>query len=253
MAKIYPSLEVINNMPTPPTNGEAFLLRFLIDNLDESYEVYYQARVEGKFPDVVIIRPDHGVLIIEVKDWNLSLYREDKVEPYNWICHTSNGVDVPLCSPVEQVKMYKNLFYEIYSRSLAAANALSEKDHSVYAIISTAVFFFNETQQQLTEFFDTNNRNRDLKYTIILGRDDLEKNRFSKIVGEKAPFFINDTYHSYYFTEKICDEIRYVLSPSKHFIKNLMKLHGLMIKRNCIAVYHIKRLKYEEKLDVVKH
>lgn len=41
MARVYPSLEVIQNFKQQPTEGELRLLQFLTANLDDSYEIFF--------------------------------------------------------------------------------------------------------------------------------------------------------------------------------------------------------------------
>ena len=72
MASFFPSIEQINRFKVPPTDGELTLLTFLGDVLDNSYEVYFNPYLNGDRPDVVIMRKGNGVMIIEVKDWNLA-------------------------------------------------------------------------------------------------------------------------------------------------------------------------------------
>ncbi len=41
MAVIYPDIEVIKSGPHKPEQGELYLLQFLKDNFDESFEVFF--------------------------------------------------------------------------------------------------------------------------------------------------------------------------------------------------------------------
>lgn len=52
------------------TNGERELAR-LLRRLPEDWTVYYEPSVRGLRPDFVILAPDLGVLVLEVKDWKL--------------------------------------------------------------------------------------------------------------------------------------------------------------------------------------
>ena len=78
MAKFIPSIEKIQQFRTQPTEGEWYLLRFLERTLDDSFEVYFNPFLNGDRPDVVIMRRGGGVMIIEVKDWDLDLYTVDE-------------------------------------------------------------------------------------------------------------------------------------------------------------------------------
>lgn len=74
MAKFIPSLEEIkNNKMEKPTEGEWVLLQKLQD-LSDNYTIYFQPYINIAHPDIVIVAKECGVMIIEVKDWNLGAY-----------------------------------------------------------------------------------------------------------------------------------------------------------------------------------
>ena len=51
MAKLYPSLSLIEKLKVPPTSGELDLIKFLNTTLDDNYEVYYQPYLNGDNPE----------------------------------------------------------------------------------------------------------------------------------------------------------------------------------------------------------
>ncbi|TOM63427.1 hypothetical protein CGH72_25465, partial [Vibrio parahaemolyticus] len=57
-----------------PTEGELYLLKKIDESLDESYEVFFNAFLDGDRPDIVIVKRDYGAIIIEVKDWSINNY-----------------------------------------------------------------------------------------------------------------------------------------------------------------------------------
>ena len=71
---LYPDLNTINNLNPKPTAGELYLIKFLFNNLDQNYEIFFQPYINTDRPDIVVIRKNSGVVIFEVKDWNLSNY-----------------------------------------------------------------------------------------------------------------------------------------------------------------------------------
>ena len=74
MANFFPSFEGIREMKVPPTKGEWEFLNFLKAYPDNELEVFFQPNINGDNPDIVLMKKSHGVLIIEVKDWNLDNY-----------------------------------------------------------------------------------------------------------------------------------------------------------------------------------
>ncbi len=75
MAILYPNIETIKKMKPEPEKGEMRLLLFLLDALDDKYEIFFQPYLNGDRPDIVVVRKDTGILIIEVKDWDLTRYK----------------------------------------------------------------------------------------------------------------------------------------------------------------------------------
>lgn len=107
MAILYPEISVIQRQKVQPTEGECTLLNFLMKNLDDSFEIFYQPFLNGDNPDFAIMRRGSGVLLIEVKDWNLEHYYTDA--DTNW--HLKKNY-IRIKSPLNQVDSYKwNLFY----------------------------------------------------------------------------------------------------------------------------------------------
>ena len=113
MATFYPSLEKIAKFKVPPTEGERTLLDFLGRVLDDSYEVYFNPYLNGDRPDVLIMREGNGVLVIEVKDWNLDNFTLN--EKKKWV-YTPNGSVVK--SPIDQVLKYKNNLFDLHVEQL---------------------------------------------------------------------------------------------------------------------------------------
>lgn len=235
MAIMNPSREIISKMKPAPTDGEAYLLDFLERNLDDSWEIYFQSSLNGAFPDVILMHPNHGALIIEVKDWHLSLYSEDPENHKNWICHTADQGDQLVRSPLEQAQTYKNLFFDHYARSLASEKA---KNTNRYALITAAVFFYNASKQEIQQFISQSDKTND--YIILLGRDDLINiEQFRSAIGDNYLFDIP----SKYFTEEICNELRTVLRPSQKSIQKLKDINWTKDQKRLYNSYPGKKQK----------
>ena len=70
MPKIDPSIDIIKNFKTPLNDGEKRVLNYLYMNLSEDWEIYVQPPMNKLNPDIVLIHPENGVAVIEVKDWS---------------------------------------------------------------------------------------------------------------------------------------------------------------------------------------
>ena len=216
MVNFFPERADISLMKPPPTEGEQYLLNFLAEylgKLDGEYEVFFQAHWDGGFPDVVVMRKNHGILIIEVKDWNLASY---KLQDANrWIV---NSTDTRIRSPIAQVKYYKDLFYNTYSRTLAEG-LLHNK--AMYSLVQAAVFFYGATAEQVKNFFGilgADGHSLKYNYILLLTRDQLERDALRNF--RELNFLIGNG-ESSFFVDDIYDELCRVLKPSDHSLSKI--------------------------------
>ena len=170
MAVCFPSLEEINSFRVPLTPGERHLLNFLLSHLADNYEVYVQPFLNGDRPDFVVVRPDAGVLIIEVKDWHLEHYKNPTGGDSAWTL-IKNGAH--LRSPIAQVKAYKENLYNLHINELFNRNIKNKK---YFSIVQAAVYFHNESAKDIQEFCHSEPR------TCILGRDSLNAQEFNALL-----------------------------------------------------------------------
>lgn len=185
MARFFPDLKDIPKLRQKPTEGELHLLNFFANNLDDSYEVYFQPFINGDRPDVILVRPDAGVMIIEVKDWHLKHYKLDAHK--NWLV-TQNGQDwSKIKSPLSQVITYKENLYELNIEHLLERLI---KNSKMFAVVTCAVYFHNETRDSLYNFL-TNDFQNEYKYLKfihhqeLLGSDSLTPTNFQAILRKR--------------------------------------------------------------------
>ena len=146
-AKLYPSIELIKKRKPEPTEGERKLLHFLLNNLNDEFEIFYQPFLNGDLPDIILMRKDGGLLIIEVKDWNLDNYKIN--EEGKWIVKANNAVNNK--SPFSQVLKYKENLYNLHIDSLLE---LKLKDFKYWYIVHCAVYFHCHTENEAKQFLD---------------------------------------------------------------------------------------------------
>ena len=72
---LRPPLEDLSQLITPLNDGELRVARAMAAQLDDSWTVYIQPRLEFDIPDFVATHDDYGVCAIEVKDWAYNKYR----------------------------------------------------------------------------------------------------------------------------------------------------------------------------------
>ncbi|MFT8312715.1 MAG: 3'-5' exonuclease [Clostridium sp.] len=97
MAKIIP--ESISSLETA-TAGEKRVFKILQNNLPEDYIVWYDIRVNERYPDFIVLGPDLGIVVLEVKDWSLN-----SIESANSNTYTLSTLGTK-ANPLRQAREY---------------------------------------------------------------------------------------------------------------------------------------------------
>lgn len=72
---IHPPLADLGKLRQGLTAGEQKVLELFNRHLPVSWEIYIQPHLNGLRPDFVLLNPQGGIAVFEVKDWNLSAMR----------------------------------------------------------------------------------------------------------------------------------------------------------------------------------
>ena len=145
MAKLYPDLANIDRLTVPPTDGERHLLMVLLDTLDDTYEVYFNPYLDGDRPDVIVLKPGCGALIIEVKDWNLNHYQLDIKNQWRY-----DGKVIR--SPQQQAFRYKENLFNLHLPLLGLQELTNP---NFFKLISVGVYFHRASRDQLKHLYRT--------------------------------------------------------------------------------------------------
>ncbi|UDV85130.1 nuclease-related domain-containing DEAD/DEAH box helicase [Bacillus cereus] len=152
----YPTIIRNPNQREKVEPGEQYLLDSLATSHLPGWVVYEQPHLNGIRPDFVLVHEDKGIIVIEVKDLNLSSNRylaDSKIID-------DLGVTRTKLNPVDQVQSYKKEIEEICSRVFP--DLLDECGKSVFGLIETVVYFHNATAQEGKNYCGSS------KYTRIL-------------------------------------------------------------------------------------
>ena len=183
MASLFPDFNTIKRLYKKPAKGELNLLDFLNKNLDHEFEIYFKPFINGDRPDIVILKKTGGVVIIEVKDWNLDDYYID--EHTDWYLKEN---DTKIKSPLSQVKFYKDNLYDLHIEGLLQKCLENRKYRS---IVNTMVYFHFDTEQNITDFLFKKFEDKKYsgyqifhKYIKCWGKDSLTKERLEKYLNK---------------------------------------------------------------------
>lgn len=207
MAKLLPKFKIIQSQKIKPTEGEMAILKFLVENLDDNYEIFYQPFLNGDCPDIAILKKGSGTILLEVKDWNLDRYIVDNSG--NWSLKINKA---RIKSPFDQVNSYKRNLINLH---IEESLFLSENEEN---IVNCIVYFHNATYSQLLNKYPRNswkNRREYIKNIIVWGYDSLN---FSSLDFLKNKFRMNR--NSAYFDETLYSSFRRYLKPPIHQIED---------------------------------
>ena len=211
MAILIPTIDKILKFKVKAEVGELSLLRFLEKTLDDSFEVYFNPYMNGDRPDIIIVRKNYGVMIVEVKDWNLNLYELD--EKKHWKLKNESYV---LKSPIDQVLIYKKNLFELHIDTLLEKKI---KNIRMFNIVTCAVYFHNANESQvknlLVDPYVNDRKYQDfLKYNIdLIGRNNLNELDLNKIFKSR---YLKADKESILFTIDLYNRIKRFLNPPIH-------------------------------------
>ena len=152
--------------------AENIVHNFLKQNLNKSWEIYPQPHLNGSRPDFVCLNPNIGILVLEVKDWNLDSYEID-INGRIRVVGSSGKFEVP--NLLAQIERYKFDIFNIY------CPRIGDSFKSMRAITCGIIFPF-EKEEKIKNFFnEVGGDHYQLGFLTHCGRETLEKNNIIKI------------------------------------------------------------------------
>jgi hypothetical protein len=233
--RLYPNWQQLKEQNNPLTDGEIKLLEFFDENLPKDplwkpepglknlkdykgWLIFAQPFLNGTRPDIVIFNPQVGLVIYEVKDWNL--------DNYEW--RTGEGLFVKdgrglyaVKSPIDQVIHYKERLIGQLVPNIGESIDRNEKN---FGLIKTGVYFHKASTKVCQDKLGEKIKN--FKYFPFFGSDSLDKDRLQEIVPD-----INRTISDYWKREWN-EDILFWLIPPFHSIEQgtVLKLRGNQVK-----------------------
>ncbi len=159
-------VRVIENPNTrePLEEGEKYFKeRICSSDIFDGWTLYEQPIINSMHPDFILLHPEKGVIIVEVKDWHLQspAYSNDgKVLGTNGKYINKN--------PISQVRAYKDMILKYELDEFLNAN---EKYPDISAaMVSTVIYFHIASRERAIEFCGNPNH----KYCLIWTRNELD-------------------------------------------------------------------------------
>lgn len=142
MARCFPTPSDWEDLRVDLTDGERGLAKRLIEALSEKWRLYLQPHVGGTRPDLVLVHPQAGIQLIEVKDYDLGAY---DLSSTSWQVRTSEGLQTTR-SPFDQVDEARRALFRIL---LPFAEEARLENHSLFGFVRAGVYFTNASEKQL--------------------------------------------------------------------------------------------------------
>lgn len=117
---IDPPRDQHHKLLTQFTDGEKLVIDLFDKHLQPEWEIYIQPHLNGLRPDIVLLNPNVGVAVFEVKDWNFDAmqYYSKPIENGRHILmaqdKAGNNFSLESENPVHKIQLYKDELFNLY-------------------------------------------------------------------------------------------------------------------------------------------
>lgn len=192
MAELVPNLNIC--LPRM-TNGEKRFARRLESHLDSDYLCWYDVAVGNvtRYPDFIILHPNRGLLILEVKDWKLNTILEANQKTVTIL--DSCGRPKTVFNPMEQVRQCTySLVNQLVNDAQLTQNDEKYKGHLICPY-GWGVVFSNIKRKQLQEAFSDDEQRAFWKENQIICQDEMYENMDAENFQEKLWGMFNNSFN----------------------------------------------------------
>lgn len=162
---LSPNMVLCNERGVKRTAGERHVLEVLNKGLQNGslagWAVYEQPHLNGDRPDFVLMHPEKGIVLIEVKDWDITSSNYKPVslfhDGHRWIKKQN---------PADQLQKYHSNILEMYASKYVPL--LEHYGDVAYGVIENAVYFHNASADVAADFCGKGKK--EYQYLKILDR-----------------------------------------------------------------------------------
>jgi hypothetical protein len=182
---VSPSRSEFSKLRQPLTAGEMYVFDFFDTHLAPDWEIYIQPHLNGLKPDFVLLNPNVGIAVFEVKDWNLdalSYSIETRLNGAPKLLGSKDGKTFSMQkdNPIEKVYRYKKELFELYCPRL--------QQRAGFAVITAGVIFPFADEHRVKALFEESLRYRVpesfRKYSPLSGRNSLASGSLENVFPE---------------------------------------------------------------------
>ena len=182
-----PPFEELENLRTKLEPGEKAVIKFFHKHLPDSWEIYIQPHLNGLRPDLVLLNPNVGIAVYEIKDWDLNslkyyLKEKNDTAPELWASKNGKHFSLQKENPIEKIFRYKQEIFDLYCPRI--------DNKAGYAVITAGVIFPFADEKKLKELFNLSLTYRKMdkyeNYYPLVGRQTFEGNNLKKVFSAAA-------------------------------------------------------------------
>ena len=178
---------------------------YLGQKLNDTDHVYLKPVINGDTPDIVILRPDTGIMVIKVF--------EDDINEYTFCNDNGNKIDynsitngeIRKTSPIVIVKSYQRNLIQLHIKDMLGRSLINKK---YWSVIKTVVYFSKNTTEEVKQKFN----DAKISPTVLLGNDIINdanfdilqltnfnrsSNIFDRSISDSFLRIISQKWHSY--------------------------------------------------------
>ena len=116
---VSPPIDQLEKLRQPLTAGERLVFDLFNERLAPEWEIYIQPHLNGLRPDFVLLNPDVGIAVFEVKDWDLDAMRywtekRDGKAPKLCASDGNKSFSIQSQNPIEKIFRYKQEIHNLY-------------------------------------------------------------------------------------------------------------------------------------------
>lgn len=181
---IYPPLVEHPRLRQILTEGEKKVLDVFNDHLPSDWEIYIQPHLNGLRPDFVLMNPNGGIGVFEVKDWDLRAMRyftkKDQWGHTLWAERDGKEFCIQKENPITKVNLYKKEIFDLYCPRLQKGNGWA-------AITAGAIFPFaraDDVKKLFEPFLKSTSGDRYARYQPVSGIEELSSGDLEAIFPE---------------------------------------------------------------------
>lgn len=179
---------------------------YLGGKLNKNDHVYLRPNINGDTPDIVILRPNTGIMLIKVFEEDINTLDFCKNDNNTLDYHHLTDGENEQTSPINIVQSYQQNLIQLHMEDMLSKSLV---DSVYWSVIKTVVYFSKNSTAEVDEKF----KNAPKRYTTILGKDIINNSNFNLLKETKFNF------SSKYFDETISNSFLRIISPQWHSYK----------------------------------